>query len=988
MSASPVGKWASRLLPLLVLVVAAVVFWTQLNPGKEEPETMPLDEGVAFCRELVDRKRFDEAASEARELLAEHGDNPELLVIAGNASAAGGFFADAMDFYQRVPANGSPESVEAGLARANIEFQYGTLTGAERALQSVLKYAPENAQAHELMAQVLDLEGRRWEVVPHALEVIRQGNTSLAVLILLADQRQIIGRMAPMRAANDRDQSDPGPLLGLSRAAFWEGKTKEAEALTRHVISLRGDLLEAHVRLGDFVVAADSSFREWHSTLPAAADRHPDTWIARGRWAKRHGQAEAAARCFWEAARRNPNDATACNELAQLLRRLNRAQEAAVFGERGGQLVELGRMIAGVQGTGARTPASSLNAVANIMRGLGRTLEADHWDALAAGRRGPRRDGSTQSADDVLACWVDPDANPIARIDLSHFPLPNFNETSTSADDAAYQFAHARYEDLAEQVGLKFTYVPAPDPSAKGKRIIESTGGGVAALDFDLDGWPDVFFTQGGLQPVSDQRVYRDRLYRNLADRFDDVTGPTGIHGLAFGQGTAAGDVNSDGFPDLYVANLGRNRLYLNNGDGTFSQSDIGDQRTDWSTSVAIADVNGDTLPDIYVVNYLSGPEIFSLICEARGHALMCSPDVFPAAQDRILVNLGDGRFEDRTKQLGLVRENGKGLGILVADFDETGSLSFFVANDAVPNFCFAKPPDESPFVEVSSVLGVSISGEGVSQGCMGIAFGDADNDSRPDMFVTNFDGETNTLYLNLGGAFEDASEAWGLPGCSLPLVGFGTQFVDGELDGYADLLVVNGHVDDMSMVGRRLSSRPLTAEQASQTREAGYRMRPQYLRNVRGRAFEDVPESVVGPFFAKKQLGRAMARLDWNRDGRDDAAISHLDSPAALLTNVSEATGEFVALRLIGTTTNRDAVGTIVRVEAGERAWTNQVTAGDGYQSANEHLLRFGVADRSVLDRIEIRWFDGTTQELRDVPTGRELIVVQGRTAALIAPK
>ena len=292
----------------------------------------------------------------------------------------------------------------------------------------------------------------------------------------------------------------------------------------------------------------------------------------------------------------------------------------------------------------------------------------------------------------------------------------------------------------------------------------------------------------------------------------------------------------------------------------------------------------------------------------------------------------------------------------------QAGKLQLFVANDGVANFFFSVQDADFVFTEQAATLGVSMSGDGLAQACMGIASADVNQDGYLDFFVTNFDRESNTLYLGGDGLFEDAARQSRLREPSLRMLGFGTQTVDGDLDGDADLVVVNGHVDDFSHFG------------------TAYRMRPQYFRNNGRGVFSELAAAEIGSPFATEELGRGMCRIDWNRDGRADLAVSNLDTPASLLTNVSPHTGHFLKVKLVGTVTNRDAVGTIVRVVDGDWQQTQQRVAGDGYQCSNERVLTFGLGERTSVPVLEVRWLDGSSESFSNIKADRELVIVQGR--------
>jgi hypothetical protein len=509
--------------------------------------------------------------------------------------------------------------------------------------------------------------------------------------------------------------------------------------------------------------------------------------------------------------------------------------------------------------------------------------------------------------------------------------------------------------------------------------MFEQTGGGVGAFDYDLDGHVDLYFTQGAPWPTGSAapRVdaeFVDHLYRNFGGRtLGKVGSVAGLQNLGFGQGVAVGDIDGDGFPDLYVANVGRNRLYRNNGDGTFSAADeaLADWPTAWSTSCVLVDLNGDGLADIYDVNYLAGEQVYELICGGKA----CSPKVFPGAPDDVFLNRGDGRFAPLAG--ATPQQEAKGLGVVAARFGEDPLVGLFIANDQVPNFFLqanrlpASDGDEEspPMIELADralLRGLAYNMDGLAMACMGVAADDLDGNGLLDLLVTNFMDEPNSLYLqDAPGLFVDATRTAGLQGPSFPYVGWGTQFFDADLDGQSDLVVVNGHVDDYRDEGKL------------------YQMPPQFFRN-RGRArFEQLTPDQLGDYFTQKYLGRGLARLDWDNDGRMDFAVSHIGQPAALVRNASERVGGFLNLVLVGTSSSRDAIGAIVEIETDRGTATRQLVAGDGYQASNQRLLQFGLGTAQQVRRIEVRWPAGSSTVLQP-PAGaetinQELLIVEG---------
>ena len=389
----------------------------------------------------------------------------------------------------------------------------------------------------------------------------------------------------------------------------------------------------------------------------------------------------------------------------------------------------------------------------------------------------------------------------------AEYPLPDWSSlvVKERVQPASSTGGTVRFADRAKALGLNFLFHNGADPASGTAYMFELSGGGVGVLDFDGDGWPDLYLTQGCHWPVNDRQTKQlDRLFRNVrGERFEDVTAVAGLVENGLSQSASIGDINADGFQDVYVGNIGANRLWLNNGDGTFRDAteSAGVAGDDWTASAAFGDLNGDGLQDLYVVNYLSGPDVYTRKCfHPAGDRvpLQCSPTLFPAAQDRLYQNLGDGRFADVTSEAGIVAPNGKGMAVVMADFDGSRRLNVFVANDTTACFYFMNRVDQPGgplrFVEQGVQTGLAYDAAGNAKSSMGVAAGHANQDGSLDLFVTYFTRELNNLYLHqLGDVWIDSIRESGLAEPGYAMMGWGTQFLDGDLDGLDDLFVANG---------------------------------------------------------------------------------------------------------------------------------------------------------------------------------------------------
>ncbi|PYR58710.1 MAG: RNA-binding protein [Acidobacteria bacterium] len=528
------------------------------------------------------------------------------------------------------------------------------------------------------------------------------------------------------------------------------------------------------------------------------------------------------------------------------------------------------------------------------------------------------------------------------------------------------------FTNVAKQAGLDaVTVFGGKDTN---KYLLETTGTGAAAIDYDGDGWLDIFLVNGTvLEGFPKGREPTNHLYRNRGNgTFEDVTDRAGLRASGWGQGACVGDYDNDGHDDLFVTYWGQNRLYRNRGDGTFedvtSRAGLMHSRARWGTGCAFLDYDRDGRLDLIVANYIdldlaATPVPASGLCRYKGLAVACGPPGLPGGKNVLYHNRGDGTFDDVSDASGITRANGTyGLGVATVDFDGDGWIDVYVANDSNPSTLYRNNRDGT-FTDIAASAGCAYSQDGKAQSGMGIAIGDYDRNGTMDIFKTNFAGDTSTLYANTGsGSCEDRTFASGI-GLNSRWLGWGVGFLDLDNDGWLDLFLVNGHV--YPEVDRLKT-------------EAGYKQRKVVYRNLRNGRFADVSEQ-LGPPVTTPKAARGAVFADFDNDGDVDVLVNNVHDTPDLFRLDQSGGNDWLTVKLIGTQSNRSAIGALVRLVTADGEQRQEVRGGGSYLSQNDLRVHFGLGTARAVDRVDVRWPNGLEETWPELAIDRSHTLKEG---------
>jgi tetratricopeptide (TPR) repeat protein len=930
-------------------------------------EVWRLRRELELARQEIDRKAWVSAGPRLRSLarwpLGWGGDEVDYLL--GLCEWQSGRRQSAVEAFRRVPAGSRFETPAVSFIAEDLLMQW-RFRAAEERLQSVLKPGRKGrSTARAMMVRLGRMQARFDEVRTWLRDGFAEADDPIGLLRQLWVLDRGVAPSEGLRENLDKAYSvnpeDDRVWLGLGRVAILEGDFDRAARWLTRCRDLRPDDLavkRAWLDLARAAGRANEAARFLDGSLWVELDAAEQ--LAWESWLARHlGSEEEERHSVERWLEKEPQKPEALERLGTLAARTGDIKLSDNLRRRKGEVDDsLDRYRTRISSPVPFATVADRLEMARLAEQAGRPFDARAWCTLAS-----RLDAQAPE----LAPIVSRLDSALANLGKLSPPSsrPHYLEEARPGSSKSFDpRARIEFRDDAEAVGLRFTF-------QNGETVIhqipETMSGGLGLLDYDGDGWLDVYCPQGGIFPPDSSRSRGgDRLFHNRGDgTFEDATESTGIAGLSrgYGHGVAVGDYDNDGNTDLFLTRWRAYCLFRNKGDGTFEDATkstglSGDR--DWPTSAAFADLDGDGDLDLYVCHYLKWDPDNPKVCQdsqTRSY-VSCNPRDFPALPDHVFRNDG-GRFVDVTTDAGIRDHGGRGLGVVAADLDGDDKVDLFVANDQSANYFFRNLRGFR-FEEIGHAAGVAANAEGGYQAGMGVACGDLDGDGQLDMAVTNFYGESTTLFQNLGGGlFSDRTAASGLAVPSRFLLGFGTSFLDVDNDGHLDLMTANGHLD-------RLQGTPY--------------MMPVQLLLGDGSRLRDWT-SKAGEVFSVPRIGRALAVGDLDNDGRIDALVLDHKAPLAYLHNVTTQGGHFVSLRLAGTHSSHDAVGVrVVVVCDGQRVFRSMI-GGGSYQSASDSRLHIGVGAATVIDRLEVVWPSGTTQRFTNLAVDQGYLLREGET-------
>ncbi|EMI21459.1 ASPIC/UnbV domain protein [Rhodopirellula maiorica SM1] len=978
----------------------------ELDPGTEtlqDPDSLATPDSLSALHAAIDRQHWTEAWELSPVVLSRYpGDADAIASVARVAlenqkqDLAGDLMIDAC----RAESLSNASRIQQAIATLAVA---GRIYDAIDLLDECVDQYPQQHSMRRMLFNFYHGVEDHVHGIPHGRVLVRHRQFDLPLLLALCSSEIRTESADPLVEMARRNAKDKRPLIAEAKIQYDLGKMDDAASLLDDclrfhpnyapALALNCRVLFAQHRQDDLVQIAETRGDE--------IDRYPNYWIAIGDFASSQQHDAEATRAYWEATRCDADDREAWVKLSTSLRRLGDSHRnldvkaIAAIENRVMQLSQLAELKSSMTKRDRPDRGTAIE-IATTLQQLGRLWEAEAWAAFATTLADDNNVQVNQVRQSIIAAlrkdtpWQSLASHPELTLDLSELPLPRLanpnrvltkrRSSPTPAAVSAGPPSTMALIDEASQRSLKFWGRTGDDLDRPGVMFYQTVGCGGGAIDFDLDGWIDLYLTAAGGTP-SKRDSAANGLMRNHDGVFSNVASQANVDDRGFGQGVAIGDVNEDGFSDILVLNYGPNTLLVNNGDGTFADAS---NRLDhhnvstWSTSAAIADLDADGLADLVIVNYCGGMKPVSDICRDLDSeiARACSPIVFPAAVDGFMKNRGDGDFVDQTTRWNarpLV--SGRGLGVTAGEFDHQAGVDVFVANDMTSNHYWSRSNDSQSVADFqlteSAILrGLGSDDRSAAQGSMGIAVADFDRDGGTDFYVTNFVNECNTYHVQeRGGLWRDQTAIHQLYKPTLPMVGFGTQAVDLDNDAVLELVVSNGHVDHYrSGDHANFYAQPMQVFQ-----------RRRFIHGASDGEFVSIADRIAGDYLKSPHVGRALWTLDANRDGRTDLVVTHQTEPVSLLMNHCDPAGDWLQLQLVGRDCSRDAIGAKVNIQAGDQQWTVGQYSGDGFLCSNERVIHVGMGNAKDDCVVVVSWPDGQIQRFHQLAVNARWLLVQG---------